>query len=403
MLQTLVNLSDPEFLKDRRKSYRDLRTNTPVIATELDGEKAIVLTRYQDVDTVTRSPQSIVQPEAGQFPSNIGNGPSADFYKRSLPSIDHPRHSDLRRIISPVFAPQSIARMEQWVIEVVERELSSIAAMTVVEVMEQLAHRIAVGVICKVLHVPQEDGDLLTSKVGDLVQIFSQGSLTQTILDRTNSAATELADYFSALLERLPELPETDFMGALTAAERAGAIDREECVALATDVLLGNYHTTVVSITNAVNAFALFPEQHRVLVANPDLAARAWEEVLRFEAPVHFRLRYVSAPLRLGDFNIDPGVRLLLGFASANWDETVFDHPDSFMITRQPIRHFAFGSGRHFCIGAPLSRLEGRIILPRFLSRFPNYTLADPPPVRNADLTFPAIERLVIELGRSSQ
>jgi cytochrome P450 len=400
-MQPLVSLNDPEFLKDRRRSYRGLRTNTPVAVTELDGEKAIVLTRYQDVDKVTKSPESVVQPAAGHFPSNIGNGPSADFYKRSLPSIDHPLHSELRRIISPVFMPQSIATMEQWVIEVVERELDSIAEMPVVEVVSQLAHRIAVGVICKVLHVPEEDGDLLTNKVGDLVQIFSQGSLTEAILDKTNEAAIELADYLGALLERLPDLPETDFMGALIAAEHTGAIDHEECVALATDVLLGNYHTTVVSITNAVHAFALFPEQHRMLAENPDLAARAWEEVLRFEAPVHFRLRYVSAPMSIGDFNIDPGVRLLLGFASANWDETVFENPDSFIISRKPIRHFAFGSGRHFCLGAPLSRLEGRIILPRFLSRFPNYRLVDPPPARNEDLTFPSIERLFIALGRS--
>jgi cytochrome P450 len=400
-MQTLINLNDPGFLRDRRKSYRALRTNTPVAVTELDGEKAIVLSRYQDVDKVTRSPESIVQPEAGHFPSNIGDGPSADFYKHSLPSIDHPLHSQLRRIISPVFLPQSIATMEQWVIEVVERELDSIAKMPVVEVMSQLAHRIAVGVICKFLHVAEEDGDLLTSKVGDLVQIFGQGSLTKAILDKTNSAAIELANYFSALLERLPDLPQTDFMGALSAAERTGAIDHEECVALATDVLLGNYHTTVVSITNAVNAFALFPEQHRILVANPDLAARAWEEVLRFEAPVHFRLRYVSAPMSLGEFKIEPGVRLLLGFASANWDETVFENPDSFIISRQPIRHFAFGSGRHFCLGAPLSRLEGRIILPRFLSRFPSYRLVNLTPARNEDLTFPSIERLFIEPGRS--
>jgi cytochrome P450 len=397
----LIKLNDPQFLEDRRKSYRDLRTKTPIIATELDGEEALVLTRYQDVDAVTRSLQSMVQPEAGHFPSNIGDGPSAEFYRRSLPSIDHPQHSELRRIISPVFAPHSIAAMEQWVIEVVERELDSIAAMPVVEVKEQLAHRIAVGVICKVLHVPEEDGNLLTSKVADLVQIFSQGSLTKAILDTTNKAAIELADYFGALLERLPRLPETDFMGALAAAERSGAIAHEECVALAIDVLLGNYHTTVVSITNAVNAFALFPEQHRLLVRNPGLAAGAWEEVLRFEAPVHFRLRYVNARMSIGDVNLDPGVRLLLGFASANWDETVFENPDSFIISRKPIRHFAFGSGRHFCLGAPLSRLEGRIILPRFLSRFPNYRLVNGPPARNEDLTFPSIERLFMEPGRS--
>jgi cytochrome P450 len=400
-MQPLINLNDPKFLKDRRESYRALRTKTPIIATELDGETAIVLTRYQDVDAVTRSQHSMVQPEAGHFPSNIGDGPSAEFYRRSLPSIDHPQHSELRRIISPVFAPHSIATMEHWVIEVVERELDSIAEMPVVEVMSQLAHRIAVGVICKVLHVPEEDGNLLTSRVGDLVQIFSQGSLTKAILDKTNNAAIELAEYFGALLKRLPTLPEADFMGALTAAERTGTIAHEECVALAIDVLLGNYHTTVVSITNAVNAFAMFPEQHRILLQNPDLAARAWEEVLRFEAPVHFRLRYVGTRMSIGDFHIDRGVRLLLGFASANWDETVFENPDSFLISRKPIRHFAFGSGRHFCLGAPLSRLEGRIILARFLSRFPNYRLVNGPPSRNEDLTFPCIERLFMEPGRS--
>ena len=400
-MRPVVDLNDPEFIKDRRNSYRALRMNAPIAVTELDGEKAIILSRYRDVDTVTRSLASVVQPEAGHFPGNIGVGPSADFYKRSLPSIDHPLHSELRRIVSPVFLPQSIATMEQWVVEVVERALDSIAEMPVVEVKDQLAHRIAVGAICKFLHVPEEDGDLLTSKVGDLVQIFGQGSLTKAILDKTNDAAVALMDYLGALLERLPDLPQTDFIGALVAARRARTINHEECVALAIDVLLGNYHTTVVSITNAVNAFALFPEQHRLLLAKPDLAARAWEEVLRFEAPVHFRLRYVSAPVSIDDFVIEPGVRLLLGFASANWDETVFEDPDSFIISRQPIRHFAFGSGRHFCLGAPLSRLEGRILLPRFLSRFPNYRLVGAPPARNEDLTFPAIDRLFIEPGRS--
>jgi cytochrome P450 len=121
--------------------------------------------------------------------------------------------------------------------------------------------------------------------IGDLVQIFSQGSLTKAIPDKTNNAAIEMADYFSALFERLPDLPETDLMGVLTAAERTGAIDHEECVALAIDVLLGNYHTTVVSITNAVHAFALFPEQHRILVENPDLAARAWRKFCASKRP----------------------------------------------------------------------------------------------------------------------
>ena len=395
----LIDLNDPEFLANRRESYRALRTHAPVSWTELDGEIAMVLTRYGDVDAVMRSSDSAVQPSAGAFPTNIGSGPSAEFYKRSLPSIDHPEHSMLRRIIAPVFSPQSIATMEDWVTQTVDRELDALAARPVANAVE-IGHAVAVGVICKVLRVPDEDGDGLTQKVNDLVQIFSQSSLTGEVLDRTDKAAIEIADYFSALIDSLPDLPETDFMGALVAAERAGTIDREECLALVTDVLLGNYHTTVVSITNAVNAFASFPDQHRLLVEQPELAASAWEEVLRFEAPVHFRLRYVRAPVAIGDVTIEPGTRLMLGFASANWDESVFEDPDRFDIARAPIRHFAFGSGRHFCLGAPLSRLEGRIFLPRFLSRFPDYRLADERPVRHDDLTFPFIERLAIEPGR---
>ena len=86
-MPNLIDLNDPEFLKDRRKSYRDLRTDAPVSWTELDGEMTLVLTRYSDVDAVMKSPQSAVQPGHGQFPGNIGTGPSAEFYKRSLPSI----------------------------------------------------------------------------------------------------------------------------------------------------------------------------------------------------------------------------------------------------------------------------------------------------------------------------
>lgn len=400
-MESMIDLNAPEFVKNRRENYRALRTNAPFAVTELDGEKVVVVTRYGDVDAIFKQPQSGVQPAVGDFPSNIGDGPAADFYRLSLPSIDAPDHTQFRRIMTPAFAPQAVSEMATWVTEIVDQRLDEISEKPAIDAVHELGHAVAVGVICKILHVPPQDGDMLTDKVNDLVHIFNQNGLTPEILAISDKAAVYIVDYFSSLLKELGDLPETDFMGALAAAERKGVIDGRQSIALIVNVLLGNYHTTVVSITNAVNAFALFPEQHRALIEQPDLAARAWEEVLRFEAPVHFRHRYVSEPFSIGDVKIEPGVRLLLGLASANWDETVFENPDTFNISRAPIRQFAFGSGRHFCLGALISRLEGRIFLPRFLSRFPDYHLTDLPHRRNEDLTFPFIERLPIEVGRS--
>lgn len=399
-MENVIDLNGPEIVKDRRKSYRALRTNTPIAVTELDGEKVVVLTRYRDVDAVLRDPRAIIQPAVGAFPSGKGTGAAADFYRLSLPEIDAPIHTKLRRILSAAFAPQSVSRMETWVVEIVERLLNEVEKKSEIDVVRDVGHTFATDVMCRILHVPRQDGDVLTSKIHDLVLIFSQNSLDAEVLRRADNAARELFDYFGRLLSDLDPLPSVDVMGALIAGEKDGSVEHEEAIALIINVLLGNYHTTVVSVTNAINSFAQFPQQRRLLIAQPDLAALAWEEVLRFEAPVHFRQRYLSAPLSLGDVEIEPGVRVLLGLASANWDETIFENPDAFDISRPSIRQLAFGGGGHFCLGALISRLEGRVLLPRFLSRFRDYRVVDVPP-RNSDLTFPYLDHLTIDLGRS--
>jgi cytochrome P450 len=165
-------------------------------------------------------------------------------------------------------------------------------------------------------------------------------------------------------------------------------------------VFLGSYHTTMVSFANAIHALALFPAQRSALHANPAGAARAWEEVLRFDSPVHFRHRYVCERIELDGREIGPRVKIMIGLAAANWDEAAFERPDEFDIARPSGRHMTFGGGGHFCLGSQLSRLEGRIFLPRFLRRFPEFTLAEPDPPRFPNLTFPFLERLLIEVGR---
>jgi cytochrome P450 len=395
-----LNLSDPTFLTDRRKNYRTLRTTTPVAVSELNGEEVVVLTRYRDVDALLRDPRARVQPAAGEFPSHLGNGPASLFYRLSLPSMDAPDHMRLRKVLTPALGPPAVARMEKWVAEIIERRLDEVGDKSVIDAVEQFGNTIPADVPCRLLHIPPEDAELLVSRVDELNAVFSQSDMGVEALARTDDAGRFFFGYFEELIERHQGLPEEDFLGALIKAEERGQMNREELTTALIDVFMGSYHTTKVSLTNAINALALYPEQRAALIADPFLAARAWEEVLRFDTPIHFRHRYVSEPLTIHDHPIQPRVRVLLGLASANWDETIFENPDVFDISRPPNRHFAFGGGGHFCLGAQLSRLEGRLFLPMFLSRFPDFRLVDLPHPRYNDLTFVFAKRLTIELIR---
>jgi cytochrome P450 len=165
---------------------------------------------------------------------------------------------------------------------------------------------------------------------------------------------------------------------------------------------VANVHATRTGITNAMYALASNEAQYRDLVSNPELAGTAWDESLRFDAPTHFVHRYATEPMRIGGVDIAPRTRLLLGLASANRDPLQFESPDRFDIRRQSTRHLAFALGAHFCAGAPLARVEGRLILNGLARRFQSIQLTDQPPERNDTLSFPFMESLQVELRRAA-
>jgi cytochrome P450 len=392
-----LDLSDPVFLQNRRDSYRRLRNDDPIARTELNGEKTVVLTRYEDITAILKDKRSLMQPAVGEFPAYIGNGPAGTFYRLSLPSIDAD-HTRLRKIVAPAFTPQNIARFEGWVAEIIDRRIDEIANKPVIDVVAALSDAIPVDVACKLFHIPREDAAPLVSRVNELNAVLAQADMTPEQLARSDEAASVFFKYFRQLVEGHRDLPESDIVGALSKAELSGEMSSEQVDTFLVDIFLGNYHTTMVAFTNAIHALALFPEQRAALAADPSLAARSWEEVLRFDSPVHFRHRYVSEPVTLRGYTIEPRVKIMLGLASANWDEAAFEHPNAFDIARPTNRHVTFGGGGHFCLGSQLSRLEGKLFFPKFLARFPNFRLTDPLPVRSTNLTFPFMERLSIEI-----
>ncbi len=134
-------------------------------------------------------------------------------------------------------------------------------------------------------------------------------------------------------------------------------------------------------------------------MANPDLARSAWEEILRYDGPVHFRARYASGPVTIGGEPIEPGQGLLLGLQAANRDERQFPDPDRFIIDRPNNRHFALGGGPHFCIGVQLARLEGEVVFARLFRRFPKMNLSEVQLLSHNDLSFPMIAHLSLSLN----
>jgi cytochrome P450 len=395
-----LNLTDATFLSDRRQSYRMLRNQEPVALSDLNGEEVIVLSRYRDVDSLLQNRHLRVQPADNEFPARIGTGAAALFYRLSTVSLDAPDHTRLRSLLAPLLSTSNVSKMETWMKQIIARRLDEVGDKQIIDVVAQFGKTIPADVTCQLLHIPRPDVDLLVNRADDLNVIFSQSDLDADTLKRADNAGQFFFDYFDGLLKNLNDLPEDDFIGALVRAEQRGQMTREEMISAIIDVFVGSYHTTMVALTNAINALALFPEQRAMLTAQPGLAARAWEEVLRFDPPAHFRHRYVSEPVSIQNVKINPRVRILLGLASANWDETVFDQPDVFNISRPAVRHLTFGGSGHFCLGAQLSRLEGRLFLAQFVARYSEFTLINSQVPRiTSDLTFVYATRLEVQLS----
>lgn len=392
-----VNVDEPHFHARRRDAYRELRKEMPVARLILNGNPAVLLTRYEDVDNLLRSTNGVVLPKPGCVPDHAGDGPAARFYKLSLPMIDPPLHTRLRAVVMPLLGtPKAVAGMTGWVGGIIDQRLSDISGEGGVEVVSAFGDTIPVDVACRLFDVPREDGDMLAALVADAMLVLDSGNITPDQLAKADHAATTFFDYFGKVMAHARKNPKDGFVSALVEAVDAGEMEDEEALTTLIDVFMGSYHTTMVSFTNAIRALALHPEVQARLKADPTLSPRVWEEVLRFDPPVHFRNRYVREPITIAGEKIEPGTLILLGLASGNWDENVFENPDKFDIDRKRGKHLAFGAGGHFCLGAHLSRLEGALFLPKLLDRFPEFSIDEPDPLRIPSLCFPSITEMPI-------
>jgi len=289
---------------------------------------------------------------------------------------DPPRHEQLRRLIGRAFTPTRVAELESEIRTMCSDWLDPLVDSGGGELVSVLAGKLPGAVISTLMGVPEEDQGRLKS-LSDRMLHREDGSLTMP--EDGAAAGAELAGFFAELAEARRSKPEDDLISALVKAEVVGADGTSERLTDAEIIFFclllgvaGNETTAKMIATGAVVLDA-FPDERARLIADPKMWHIAVEELLRFDPPSHYQGRVTTRPVTFHGEEIPEGSIVLLINGAANRDPRAFPDPDRFIADRVIERQLAFGHGIHFCLGAPLARMETRIALQELITRFPTY------------------------------
>jgi cytochrome P450 len=360
----------PEVIANPYPTYHRLRQEDPVHLSPLG---IWALSRYDDAAMLLRDPrfgrrgfQQILESRFGRQ----GLGQSMLFQ-------DPPDHTRLRTLVSKAFTPRVIEGMRGHIQQVVDGLLDKVKAAGRMDVVADLAYPLPVIVICEMVGVPAEDREKFRDWSYAIARSLDAIAVpNEELARRANEAQDALTGYFARLIEERRRAPRADLLSALIAAEEAGdRLTTQELFATGILLFIAGHETTVNLIGNGTLALLRHPEQMQRLRAEPGLIAGAVEELLRYDSPVQRTGRLLYEDVTIDGKTIPKGSIAVALIGAANRDPAHFPDPDRLDITRTDNRHLAFGWGIHFCLGAPLARLEGQIAFGTLLRRFPRLAL----------------------------
>ncbi len=365
---------DPAFRVDPYPFYARLRQEAPVHQTPL-GSWAI--SRYADCAAVLKDQRwSSDLRNVDAYRMAVEQGlidPDQEILNRTPPFLvrDPPDHTRLRGLVSKAFTPKVVEGQRPHIQQLVDSLIDLAAERGSLEVIEELAYPLPVTVICELLGVPPEDHETFKEWSRELSRGLDPAAfLDPDKVDRRRQAGNAFADYFRALIEERRTRPGDDLLSALIAAEESGErLTGEELVATCIFLLAAGHETTVNLIGNGTLALLRHPDQLELLRDDPSLARSAVEELLRYDAPVQMAIRTTVQDMEIGGATVRRGQQVALLLGSANRDPDQFPDPDRLDLTRADNHHLAFGFGLHFCLGAPLARVEGEIAFATLVRR----------------------------------
>jgi cytochrome P450 len=293
---------------------------------------------------------------------------------------DPPRHTKLRALISRAFTPRSIANLEPRIREISRGLLEQVIERGEMDLAADFSVPLPMAVIAEMLGIPPGDRPKFVrwnDAILDLSYTIPGGKGDGTVLAEFEAVTAEMDAYLTEVLEQRRAAPRDDLLTRLMHAELDGErLTQEEILGFFQGLLLAGSETTMNLLNSAVLCFLEHPEQLALLRERPDLLPSAIEEVLRYRAPLQWMIRYTTREVEVHG-QVIPARKLVLAvIGSANRDPKHFPDPGRFDITREPNPHLAFGHGAHFCMGAPLARLEAKVALSDFLARVKNFRRA---------------------------
>lgn len=287
-----------------------------------------------------------------------------------------PDHTRLRRLVHKAFTPRRVAQMRQTVQEITDRLLDQVQAAGEMDLIATLAEPLPVTVIAEMLGVPAEDHDSFAQWSNALGRSLDLTDKVE-VYEEAEEAAVHFSAYLEGLIAQRRRTPQDDLLSQLVAVEEAGdQLSKEELIATCALLLSAGHETTTNLIGNGMLALLQDPAQLQQLKENPPLISSAIEELLRYDSPVQMTSRMVLEDMAYKGSTFRRGEQVNILFAAANRDPEQFPEPNQLDISRSPNRHLSFGNGIHYCIGAPLARLEGEIAFTTLLRRMPNLALA---------------------------
>ncbi|GLV53607.1 cytochrome P450 [Dictyobacter sp. S3.2.2.5] len=351
---------------------KQMREQSPVYYDE--QHRLWNLFRYEDVVSTLADPatfSSHIMPPASAQDSEESF--LSSWLKGDITKMDPPQHRHFRGLVSQAFTPRAIEQMAPRIHEITNTLLDGVAAKGEMEFVSDLAAPLPIIVIAELLGVPPEDRDRFKIWSNTLIDSSSVQPGDKATLNKVIPIFKEMFAYLQDFCQARREHPRNDLISHLTQVEFEGRmLNNDEILAFVTTLLVAGNITTTILLGNAIVCLNEHPDAAEAIKADPSLIPSMVEEVLRYRPPFTATMRLTTKEVTIQEVTIPERQMVITWLISANYDEQQFPDPEHFDIRRHPNRHQAFGHGIHFCIGAPLARLEARIALDILLKRFPS-------------------------------
>lgn len=373
-------LLTPAFMSNPYPYYVQLREDDPIHWSP--RLNAWILTRYADVHAALRDARLISGKRVESYAQSLAPNatraaqPLYDQINKWIGNLDPPDHTRLRRLVNTAFTPRMVDRLRPRIEQLLDRLLDDAQRQGAFDFIAAIAYPLPAIVIAEMLGVPPQNHQRFMAWSDALTRYGGTGLADARTARQAGDAARELTEFFRHLAAQRRTKPREDLISALVrAADEGERLTEQELLSTCGFLIVAGHETTMALLANAMLALLRHPDQLERLANDTTRIASAVEECLRFDSPIQHQTRVAAEDMQLHRRNIGKGQRVMPFLGAANRDPRQFPEPDRLDLGRSPNPHLAFGFGAHYCLGAPLARLEAQIALPTILRRLPNLKL----------------------------